>query len=91
MPAGMRACLPVNGHANIDLALVTNNYFSGNILTFDLYAVLCQLTIFSCLHYFITFGEIININTTAIDCLWIVTYIRHGPGPYGRRHVVPFQ
>ena len=30
---------------------------------------------------------IININTTAIDCLWIVTHFRHAP--YGRRHFVP--
>ena len=36
----------------------------------------------------ILFFIIININTTSIDCLWIVTHIRHGP--YGRHQVVPF-
>ena len=30
---------------------------------------------------------IININTTAIDCLWNVTHIRHVS--YGHHHVVP--
>ena len=28
-----------------------------------------------------------NLNMIGIDCLWIVTHIRHAP--YGRRHVVP--
>ena len=30
---------------------------------------------------------IINLNTTAIDCLWIVMHIHHAP--YGHHYVVP--
>ena len=46
-----------------------------------------QIFYFHFIYLLHTIIDIININTTAIDCLWIVTHIRHAP--YGRRHVVP--